>query len=59
LLGSTGTQSYEYAKRWIAAGHKITMLTSTTCLAEQDLVEAKERLFNEFAIDGKQYLKWK
>jgi glycosyltransferase involved in cell wall biosynthesis len=25
--GSTGTRSYEFARRWVAAGHKITVIT--------------------------------
>ncbi len=25
--GSTGTRSYEFARRWVKAGHKVTMLT--------------------------------
>jgi glycosyltransferase involved in cell wall biosynthesis len=26
-LGSTGTRSYEFARRWIKAGHKVTLIT--------------------------------
>jgi hypothetical protein len=25
--GSTGTRSYEFAKRWVKAGHKVTLIT--------------------------------
>ena len=26
--GGTGTRSYEFARRWVRAGHRVTMLTS-------------------------------
>lgn len=35
--GKTGTRSYEMARRWVAAGHQVTMLTSTAQLTEADL----------------------
>ena len=25
--GSTGTRSYEFARRWVKAGHKVTLIT--------------------------------
>jgi len=40
-LGCTGTRSYEFARRWVAKGHKVTMLTSTSQLTGNDLSEAK------------------
>ncbi|MHC4630688.1 MAG: hypothetical protein ACYS9C_05390 [Planctomycetota bacterium] len=26
-MGSTGTRSYEFARRWVKAGHKVTLIT--------------------------------
>jgi hypothetical protein len=40
-LGITGTRSYEFARRWVAQGHKVTMLTSTAALTSKDLAQAR------------------
>ncbi len=50
--GVTGTRSYEFAKRWIKAGHNVVMLTTTTQLCEQDLQDAKGRFIKQAIIDG-------
>jgi glycosyltransferase involved in cell wall biosynthesis len=51
-LGCTGTRSYEFARRWVAKGHKVTMLTSTASLTNEDLVQASGRFFKRFTVDG-------
>jgi glycosyltransferase involved in cell wall biosynthesis len=51
-LGSTGTRSYEFARRWVAKGHKVTMLTSTTNLTSEDLAQANGWFFKKFTVDG-------
>ncbi len=51
-LGSTGTRSYEFARRWVAAGHQVTILTSTAQLSREDLAESRGRFFKRFEIDG-------
>jgi hypothetical protein len=51
-LGTTGTRSYEFARRWVAQGHKVTMLTSTAALTKEDLVQASGRFFKRFTVDG-------
>lgn len=50
--GSTGTRSYEFAWRWVKAGHKVTMLTTTTNLTDSDLKDAAGSFFKRFTIDG-------
>jgi glycosyltransferase involved in cell wall biosynthesis len=51
--GSTGTRSYEFARRWAAAGHKVTVLTSTAQLTPADLRDARTRgLVSRFHVDG-------
>jgi glycosyltransferase involved in cell wall biosynthesis len=50
--GSTGTRSYEFARRWVAKGHRVTMLTSTTSLTSEDLAQARGRFFKKFVVDG-------
>jgi glycosyltransferase involved in cell wall biosynthesis len=51
-LGITGTRSYEFARRWVAKGHKVTMLTSTANLTSEDLAYARGRFFKKFTVDG-------
>jgi glycosyltransferase involved in cell wall biosynthesis len=51
-LGATGTRSYEFARRWVASGHKVTMLTSTAVLAKEDLVHARGWFFKRFTVEG-------
>lgn len=51
-LGRTGTRSYEFARRWVAAGHKVTMLTSTAQLMPDDLKNAEGRFIKQFTIEG-------
>ena len=50
--GSTGTRSYEFARRWVKAGHKVTMLTTIAQLTNQDLAVAKGWLLKRFTIEG-------
>ena len=50
--GKTGTRSYEFARRWVAAGHKVTMLTSITQLTPDDLKNAQGRFVKRFTIEG-------
>jgi glycosyltransferase involved in cell wall biosynthesis len=51
-LGSTGTRSYEFARRWVAKGHRVTMLTCTANLTREDLAQARGRFFKRFTVDG-------
>jgi glycosyltransferase involved in cell wall biosynthesis len=50
--GSTGTRSYEFARRWSAKGHKITMLTSIANLTKEDLSRATGHFFKRFTLNG-------
>ncbi len=50
--GSTGTRSYEFARRWVAKGHEVTMLTSTAQLSPSDLSGAKGWLVKRCQIEG-------
>jgi glycosyltransferase involved in cell wall biosynthesis len=51
-LGTTGTRSYEFARRWVAKGHKVTMLTCTANLTREDLARARGRFFKKFTVEG-------
>ena len=51
-LGRSGIRSYEFARQWVAKGHRVTMLTSTAALTEMDLANAKGRVFKRFQIEG-------
>ena len=50
--GKTGTRSYEFAKRWVAAGHRVTMLTSVGQLTEEDLGGPPTRFLTRLNVDG-------
>ena len=50
--GSTGTRSYEFARRWVAAGHRVTVLTSLAQLTESDVRVRPWRLVTRFEVDG-------
>ena len=51
--GTTGTRSYEFAKRWIDAGHKVTMITSTAQLTGSDLgTAACSSIIRRLNVDG-------
>ncbi|MFQ5462927.1 MAG: glycosyltransferase family 4 protein [Phycisphaerae bacterium] len=51
--GRTGTRSFEFARRWVAAGHRVTMLTSTAQLTDADLQDCGRRgLVLRFDLDG-------
>ncbi|RKY12190.1 MAG: hypothetical protein DRP65_02020 [Planctomycetota bacterium] len=47
-----GVRSYEFARRWLAKGHKITMLTTTCNLSECDLSNATGKFFKKCVIEG-------
>lgn len=51
--GSTGTRSYEFARRWVRAGHRVTVLTSVAQLTDADLAGARAgRFISRLEIDG-------
>lgn len=50
--GNTGTRSYEFARRWVAAGHRVTVLTSLAQLTEGDVRVRPWRLVTRFDVDG-------
>jgi glycosyltransferase involved in cell wall biosynthesis len=51
--GSTGTRSYEFARRWVKAGHRVTVITSVAQLKEE-LNQAKKirRGIKQLHIEG-------
>jgi len=49
---STGTRSYEFARRWAAADHNVRMLTTVAQLSGEDLADAKGFVFKRIMIDG-------
>lgn len=50
--GHTGTRSYEFARRWVAAGHRVTMLTSTAQLTPTDVPGGDLNRQCEFEVAG-------
>lgn len=48
--GSTGTRSYEFAKRWVKAGHKVTVITGYSDLSGLELENNK--LLQKQTIEG-------
>ncbi|MBI4716325.1 MAG: glycosyltransferase family 4 protein [Planctomycetes bacterium] len=55
-LGKTGTRSYEFARRWVAAGHRVTVLTSTAQLSVDDLALARGGLVKRLNVSGVEVL---
>jgi len=51
-LGKTGTRSYEFARRWVAASNKVTMLTSIAQLTPDDLKNTEGQFIKRFTIEG-------
>ena len=51
-LGCTGTRSYEFAKRWVEAGHYVTILTTAAHLNRRYLEISKGHFFKKFNING-------
>lgn len=51
-LGCTGTRSYEFARRWAAKGHKVTMLTTISQLTSGDLAKARGFFLKRFTTAG-------
>ncbi|MBN1806892.1 MAG: glycosyltransferase family 4 protein [Sedimentisphaerales bacterium] len=47
--GSTGTRSYEFARRWVKAGHKVTLITGHYDIGGPDV---KNALYREQTIEG-------
>jgi len=47
--GSTGTRSYEFARRWVKAGHKVTLITGRYDIGG---LEPGEGLIQEQTIEG-------
>jgi glycosyltransferase involved in cell wall biosynthesis len=50
--GSTGTRSYEFARRWVQAGHRVTVITTTAQLTSDDVPGGDLRRRCEFEADG-------
>ena len=50
--GKTGTRSYEFARRWVSAGHRVTMLTTVANMTKNDLVNAQGRFVKRFTTAG-------
>ena len=51
-LGSAGTRSYEFSRRWVKQGHRITMVTTTANLQEEEVAMASGRWVKRFTVDG-------
>jgi glycosyltransferase involved in cell wall biosynthesis len=47
--GSTGTRSYEFARRWVKAGHKVTLITGHYDIGG---LEATKALYEKQNIEG-------
>jgi glycosyltransferase involved in cell wall biosynthesis len=47
--GSSGTRSYEFARRWVQAGHKVTLITGCYDIGG---MKASGRLFQQCNIEG-------
>lgn len=45
--GSTGTRSYEFARRWVRSGHKVTLITGCYDIGGLDLTQGRKQV-----IDG-------
>ncbi|MDP8223469.1 MAG: sugar transferase [Candidatus Lernaella stagnicola] len=49
--GISGTRGYEFARRWVAAGHEVTMLCGTSRYSHLDM-EPQRRLLRRTNVDG-------
>jgi glycosyltransferase involved in cell wall biosynthesis len=47
--GSTGTRSYEFARRWVKAGHKVTLITGHYDIGG---LQVKKGLYQKQAVEG-------
>ncbi|MHC4536831.1 MAG: glycosyltransferase family 4 protein, partial [Planctomycetota bacterium] len=47
--GSTGTRSYEFARRWVKAGHKVTLITGYYDIGG---LQVKKGLYRKQTIEG-------
>lgn len=54
--GSTGTRSYEFARRWVTAGHRVTLLTSTAQLTPEDVPGGDLSRRSAFEVEGIQVI---
>ncbi|HEB41975.1 MAG TPA: glycosyltransferase WbuB, partial [Candidatus Dependentiae bacterium] len=50
--GKTGTRSYEFSKRWVNAGHNVTMLTTIAQLSDEEISHSKGNVIKRLNIDG-------
>ncbi len=50
--GVGGPRSYEFARRWVKKGQKVTMLTSTCMFTEHELAKATGRFIKKFTVEG-------
>ncbi|MCK4913349.1 MAG: glycosyltransferase family 4 protein [Planctomycetes bacterium] len=50
--GHTGTRNYEFARKWVSAGHKVRMLTTIAQLTSEEVSSAKGRIIKKFELDG-------
>ncbi len=48
----TGTRSYEFARRWVAAGHRVTMITTAANLTSEDYGPVPRKFISRIPIDG-------
>jgi glycosyltransferase involved in cell wall biosynthesis len=53
-FGSSGTRSYEFARRWVRAGHHVTVITSAAQLQKEELSRAKniKRGLKKLCVEG-------
>jgi lipopolysaccharide/colanic/teichoic acid biosynthesis glycosyltransferase len=49
--GISGTRAYEFARRWVAAGHQVTMLACTSSYSHLGAAPQRE-LFRRTQVDG-------
>ncbi len=49
--GISGTRAYEFARRWVAAGHTVTVLAGTSHYSHLDR-EGQRRLLRKTMVDG-------
>jgi len=52
--GVTGTRSYEFARRWVQAGHRVTVITSCAQLSAAEVAGARAAgpFVKELLVDG-------
>ena len=50
--GATGTRSYEFARRWVRRGHRVTVVTSTAQLTSADVPGGDLSRRTSFEVEG-------